>query len=501
MEELIKSSIIKSIVFSVYGELGPQALYVWPEIIKMDKENSNSSFNIEESIVYLTNRDATQIAIKNLSLLIGDGSILEKTDLEDYRYFGIIPFPDYNLTSLTYFHFTKVYYSEKPLPSAFSLLIDESKRSFLYNNIERLKELIIDFCTRLDKENENEFKPQEELESLFKKLINEITLIQQAPTTPISAHRKLKIIMAGLDDSGKTSFLLSVDRKYSKLIGLKPTRGAKVNSIDALGATIFLWDLGGQLGFRKKYLSKAQLYLYEADLLFYFIDIRNKARFEESIEYFTRIKKVLDGFEQSTPIIFILSKGDPDIIDSKDIKNNIKLITSELEKITPQSKPEIYTTTIFQLFSILRAFSSGISKLSPNRELIELNLSRFSENTEAFLTLLLSMDGLVLADYYTPKAMKLTKVPKSEEILNIFEITAPQFAILFKIFSKHRTVNKDEAIFKVAKSVIFFKKIRISEADMFLLFLLDDEKKKDQINKNLSNFLNQTQDLLLRYIS
>ncbi len=501
MEELIKSSIIKSIVFSIYGELGPQALYIWPEIIKKDTNSSNSSFNIEENIVYLTNRDATQIAIKNLSLLIGDGSILEKSNLDEYRYFGIIPFPDYNLTSLTFFHFTNVNYSEKPLPSACSILIDESKRSFLYNNIERFKELIVDFCTTLDKENAKELKSQKELESLFKNLINEIILIEKEPTTPISAHRKLKIIMAGLDDSGKTSFLLSVDRKYSKLIGLKPTRGAKVNSIEALGATIFIWDLGGQLGLRKKYLNKAQLYLYEADLLFYFIDIRNKARFKESIEYLTKIKNVLDGFEQSTPIIFIFSKGDPDIIDSKEIKNNIKLITTELEKLTPNGKPEIYNTTIFQLFSILRAFSSGIAKLSPNRDLIELNLSRFSEQTQTFLTLLLSMDGLVLADHYTTEALKLTKVPKSEEILNIFEITAPQFAMLFKIFSKYRAVKKDEAIFKVAKSVIFFKRIRISETDMFLLFLLDDEKKKDQINENLSSFLNQTQDLLLRYIS
>ena len=95
----------------------------------------------------------------------------------------------------------------------------------------------------------------------------------------------MKILFAGLDDSGKTSFLLSVDRKYSKLIGLKPTTGASIKSIEALGATIFLWDLGGQLTFRKKYINRAEIYLYEADLLFYFIDIRNKIRFDESIEY------------------------------------------------------------------------------------------------------------------------------------------------------------------------------------------------------------------------
>jgi len=501
MENLIKSSIIKSLVFSVYGDLGPQALYVWPKIIGNDKDNPNSSYKIQENIVYLTNRDATQIAIKNLSLLIGDGTILEKNDLMKYQYFGIIPFPDYDLTSLTYFHFSELEFTEKPIASAFSILIGEKKRSFLYNNIERLKTLILHFFKPFEQAIMKKFKSQEELQPLFEEFVKNIIAIEEAPATPISAHRKLKIIMAGLDDSGKTSFLLSVDRKYSKLIGLKPTKGAKVNSIEALGATIFLWDLGGQVSLRERYLTKTQLYLYEADLLFYFIDIKNKERFQESFEYLNKIRKALDSFEQKTPIIFILSKADPDIINSKQIKNNIKEISKELVKISPEGKPEIYTTSIFQLFTMLRAFSSGISKLSPNRELIKLNLSRFSKEINAYLVLLLSNDGLVLADHYTSKAMSITKMPKSEEIITVFEITAPQFAMLFKIFSKYKEVNKDEAVFKVATSVIFFKRIAISDTDMFLLFLLDEENKKEKINQKLPNFISQTKDLLLRYIS
>lgn len=501
MEQLIKDSIIKSVVFSVYGKKGPQAVYVWPEILKKNKNDSFHSFKLEENIIYLTNRDATQIAIKNLSLLIGDGSILEKENLEQYQYFGIIPFPDFKLTSLTYFHFTTVNYAEKPLPSAYSILIDESQRSFLYNNIERFKEITIAFFSILDKEIIEQFKPQDELEHIFENFIEKIILIEKKPTNPISTHRKLKIIMAGLDNSGKTSFLLSVDRKYSKLIGLKPTRGAKVNSIEALGATIFLWDLGGQLSFRKKYLNKAQIYLYEADLLFYFIDIRNKSRFEESINYLSKIKKILDGYKQKTPIIFIFSKADPDIVSSKVLKENINYVSGELKRLISNAEPEIYTTSIFQLFTILRAFSSGISKLSPNRDLIELNLSRLSEKTRSYLSLLLSIDGLVLADYYNPKATKITKMPKTTEMVNVFEITAPQFAVLFKIFSKYKAVKQGEAIFKVANAVIFFKRIQISDADMYLLFLVDEEKKKEEINKNLPDFLNKTQDLLLRYIS
>ena len=74
--------------------------------------------------------------------------------------------------------------------------------------------------------------------------------------------------------------------------------------------------------------------------------------------------------------------------------------------------------------------------------------------------------------------------------------TKSENTILFRF-----TGQKEEAIFKVANPVILFKKIQIEENNMFLLFLIDDEKRKKTINKQLSEFLNQTKDLLLRYIA
>jgi hypothetical protein len=240
--------------------------------------------------------------------------------------------------------------------------------------------------------------------------------------------------------------------------------------------------------------------MYEADLLFYFIDVRNKSRFDESIEYLQNLKNVLKKFDQNTPIVYILSKGDPDILNTGEIKENIESIKNELVKLSPTETIEVFVTSIFQTFTILRAFSSGISKLSPNRELLTYNLKKFSLDTKTYLTLLLSIDGLVLADFYSSEAMNLTEIPKTE-VINVFEVSAPQLATLFKIFAKFKALQQEEAIFKVANSIILFKRIEIEENSMFLLFLTDDEKKKKIINKKLPNFLNQTKDLLLRYIA
>ena len=183
-----------------------------------------------------------------------------------------------------------------------------------------------------------------------------------------------------------------------------------------------------------------------------------------------------------------------------EIKENIEYIKKKLSKISPDEPLETYITSIFQIFTILRAFSSGISKLSPNRDLINHNLKNFSLLTNTYLTLLLSIDGLVLADYYSKDAMKLTKIPKSE-VINVFEVTAPQFALLYKIFAKFKALQQDEAIFKVANSVILFQRIKIVDDNMFFLFLVDNEKKKEKIKSELTAFLNYTQDLLLRYIA
>jgi hypothetical protein len=156
---------------------------------------------------------------------------------------------------------------------------------------------------------------------------------------------------------------------------------------------------------------------------------------------------------------------------------------------------------MFKIFSILRAFSSGIAKLSPNRNLIEQNLREFCLLTGSSLVLLLSSDGLVLAEHFTPEAMKITNMQNSEELINVFEVVAPQFTTLFKIFYKFKLSEKEEAIFRVSDSVILFKRVEIVNYELFILFLIDNESKKDIINQHLQEFLNRTQDLLLRYIS
>ena len=72
----------------MYDKLGPQPIYMFPTPTKLTSPKNEIIENFN-----LTSRDHTQIAIKCLSLLIGDGSIFDSVDVDQFKYFGIILTP------------------------------------------------------------------------------------------------------------------------------------------------------------------------------------------------------------------------------------------------------------------------------------------------------------------------------------------------------------------------------------------------------------------------
>ena len=89
-----------------------------------------------------------------------------------------------------------------------------------------------------------------------------------------------KILFTGLEDGGKTSILLLLDRKFSLLPTVKPTIKAKrtfyTNSL--LGIQITRWDLGGQRTYRKIYINEKSIYFTETQTIFYVIDIQSQSK-------------------------------------------------------------------------------------------------------------------------------------------------------------------------------------------------------------------------------
>ena len=99
----------------------------------------------------------------------------------------------------------------------------------------------------------------------------------------------------GLDNSGKTSILLSLQKKVNLLsyYSLKPTPGVNIVTIEKQDTRFHIWELGGQQQYRDEYLQNLEKYIQEANKFIYVIDVQDTNRYEMALQYFTDIFKLI----------------------------------------------------------------------------------------------------------------------------------------------------------------------------------------------------------------
>ena len=152
---------------------------------------------------------------------------------------------------------------------------------------------------------------------------------------------EFKIIFAGLDNAGKTSFLIALRQKYNfyeRVKKLKPTINIEYSSFNFLNLyCINLWDMGGQERFRKIYTNNP-VYFTDTNYLYYLIDIQDELRFEESIQYLADLLDIFRSLEYSNEIIICFHKYDPKFKNSKDFVDRIEMIKMGKNILTPEEK-------------------------------------------------------------------------------------------------------------------------------------------------------------------
>ncbi|MHA1489789.1 MAG: ADP-ribosylation factor-like protein [Promethearchaeota archaeon] len=466
-----RGNLLSSIVLSVFENSGPTPIVYFPEDM--------------DSISLLL------IAMKTISILMGESTYQEGQDQDGINYFGIIPFPDLKLIGLTYFF---LIYDEtargKAKATTITLLIQEKNGTFFYENMKYLRVIFDKTASQIQKA-----KGLNEYRKLINEMKDELFEFTKDLKDPFSAKRKIKVLFSGLDRAGKTSFLNGINKKYSEIIKALPTKGVK-RTEERLFAEqtshISIWDLGGQRKYREKYLEQSQIYLYNIDLLFFVIDIQDTKRIEESLNLFKKILNSLKALDEYPPIIIILNKYDPDIKDSEEIVNNLKLVTKFIKMNSDTFFTKIFTTSIFDHWSLISAYSYGLSQLSPNRELFRSQLKHFAKKTKSDALLLLNENGIILSNY-----------SKDNISAKVFEISAPHFQTLYKTFKEFKLLKQDfivsSGITDAAKKVIF-KKIQVNKYSLYLLLFMKESQGIENIERNLGKFSNNLAGLISTYI-
>ncbi|TFG29198.1 MAG: hypothetical protein EU532_03760 [Promethearchaeota archaeon] len=166
------------------------------------------------------------------------------------------------------------------------------------------------------------------------------------------------ILLAGLDNSGKTSIAYSLQgiKNLPHYLKIKPTVGRKIISIKSYDSEFRIWDLGGQDAYREEYIENLDKYFKGIDKLIYIFDIQDIDRYALALEYYEKIITFLkdNNKPNEIEISIFLHKFDPDLNTTKpeitkeivdNLKNKIKNALNKTEFFY-----QIFQTTIYALF-------------------------------------------------------------------------------------------------------------------------------------------------------
>ncbi|NVM29054.1 MAG: hypothetical protein HWN65_09430 [Candidatus Helarchaeota archaeon] len=164
-----------------------------------------------------------------------------------------------------------------------------------------------------------------------------------------------KILIMGLDDAGKTSILLSLQRDTNLLsyCSLRPTQGRVIVSFQDRDTLFTVWDFGGQEQYRTDYFQHLDEYFIEVDKIFFVIDVQDTERYDLAFDYLKIIVEYLVKNSLKVDFTIFLHKFDPNLEDHPDFTEErlSQTLFGKLKEIIPPNfTHDIFKTTIYTIF-------------------------------------------------------------------------------------------------------------------------------------------------------
>ncbi len=78
---------------------------------------------------------------------------------------------------------------------------------------------------------------------------------------------QIKCLFVGLDNGGKTSLLLALEKKFLKILMTKPTKQIAISNLQVLGIPMKIWDMGGRRSIERN-VSRNSIILMEQKYCF-----------------------------------------------------------------------------------------------------------------------------------------------------------------------------------------------------------------------------------------
>jgi small GTP-binding protein len=214
--------------------------------------------------------------------------------------------------------------------------------------------------------------------------------------------KEFKIVVAGLDNAGKTSALIALRQKYNfyeRVKNLKPTIKIDYSSFKFLKTFhINLWDMGGQKKFRKIYVSNP-IYFEDTDYIYYLIDIQDELKFEDTVKYLHEVLDIYRTLGYSNEVIICFNKFDPQFRNNVDFLDRTRMIKELILSQNKDMKFQFYNTSYYDISSISQAFSHSLNNLL-NLDDLDNGLNKLVSHFNCRYAILYTDSGIIISDHY-----------------------------------------------------------------------------------------------------
>ena len=279
-----------------------------------------------------------------------------------------------------------------------------------------------------------------------------------------------KLAFMGLDNAGKTSIITAITKRFGfeEEVGvLLPTRRIARDSFRFLGIEFSRLDFGGQKQYRQEYLKNPLKYLGGTDLVFFVIDAQDYTRYIESIDYLEKILLFYKEEQEDPKVLVMFHKFDPQLVKDKEINKKILTLKQALTHYSNAFDIFFFETTIFDIKSIMDAFSSGLSMLFEKMEMVSQLFAEISKNYNSILIALFDSKGITLGEYFRSHLQLVEKLKIYEIYIDLQKRVVHENRNLLEFSDKFESGERFSGIIEVLK---------FGNLDFYLLFIVEEDK-------------------------
>lgn len=300
----------------------------------------------------------------------------------------------------------------------------------------------------------------------------------------------IKIIIAGLDNAGKTSILTALDKKYDfrkDIISLAPTIRVEYHAMEFLNQKVIFWDMGGQEKYRELYEAKRNVYFAGTDLLLFVIDIQDEERFKLSLDYLDMILSHFLNEKMDIPVIIAFHKFDPDIRSNNNFVENIDYLSSEIARKYPSFKILYQLTSIYDIISIVQMVSYGLSVFDERFFELSRLLETYLEEFQGTSLIVFDKNGIIIGEYYS-------NAIEQEIYIELLESIKDHLFLLRRMIEE--SYEPEFNFSEISGNLLsYLHKIEIGSTSLFISVIIK-ENLKEMLLQKFSDFVEELKAIL-----